>query len=199
MADNGVTCTTVGVATHGVNEDAKMKTIAEGTKDGDGKPGNFYKVDEPEPAAGHLHQGEPAGQPVVHLQEAVHPEAGRRGRAVGRTAPGLPDPLPRLHGFVRTTLKSNRPGRDAARRPDAVPDQRFPILAYVAVRAGQGGRRSPPTPGPSRASEQWWDKDWAGSDMYQKFWEQVVDWAMREAESGRLTLVDASTATAGCG
>ena len=43
MSDNAVSCTTVGVATHGAAENAKMKAIAEATKDGAGRPGKYYE------------------------------------------------------------------------------------------------------------------------------------------------------------
>src|SRR5262249_15456960 len=33
-----------------------------------------------------------------------------------------------------------------------------------------------------------WDREWAGSDMYSKFWEQVVEWSLRPTETGRLVM-----------
>src|SRR5262249_41797539 len=33
-----------------------------------------------------------------------------------------------------------------------------------------------------------WDKDWAGSDMYVKFWEQVITWSLRPSESKNFVL-----------
>ncbi|MGL6095773.1 MAG: VWA domain-containing protein, partial [Fimbriiglobus sp.] len=41
MAENAITCTTVGVATHGGTEKTRLQSIASGTKDGAGKPGTF--------------------------------------------------------------------------------------------------------------------------------------------------------------
>ena len=42
MAANNITCTTVGVATHGAAENSRLQKIAEGTKDGSGKPGSAF-------------------------------------------------------------------------------------------------------------------------------------------------------------
>jgi hypothetical protein len=73
--------------------------------------------------------------------------------------------------------------------PTPYPDQRFPLLASWRYGLGKAAAFTSDARTQPGAAEQWWDKDWVGSDMYQKFWEQVVNWAMREAERGRLTLV----------
>jgi uncharacterized membrane protein len=189
MADNGATCTTVGVATHGVNEDAKMKSIANGTRDADGKPGNFYKVTDPNqlPAI-YIKESRRVSQSFIYKEPFIPTVVGGAGSS-DVLAPGLPSPLPRLHGFVRSTLKSNVLVGMALEGPTPYPDQRFPLLASWRYGLGKAVAFTSDARTQPGADEQWWDKDWAASDMYQKFWEQVVNWAMREAERGKLTLV----------
>jgi uncharacterized membrane protein len=189
MADNGVTCTTVGVATHGASEDTKLKAIAEGTRDGDGKPGNFYKVTNPNqlPAI-YIKESRRVSQSFIYKESFVPTVVGGAGTS-DVLPPGLPNPLPRLHGFVRTTLKSNILAGMSLEGPTPYPDQRFPLLASWRYGLGKAVAFTSDARTQPGADEQWWDKDWVASDMYQKFWEQVVNWAMREAERGRLTLV----------
>ncbi|HET6575171.1 MAG TPA: VWA domain-containing protein [Fimbriiglobus sp.] len=189
MADNGATCTTVGVATHGVNEDAKMQAIASGTRDADGKPGNFYKVTNPNqlPAI-YIKESRRVSQSFIYKEPFVPGVVGVEGSS-DVLAPGLPSPLPRLHGFVRTTMKSNVLAGMSLEGPTPYPDQRFPLLASWRYGLGKAAAFTSDARTQPGSAEQWWDKEWVGSDMYQKFWEQVVNWAMREAERGRLTLV----------
>jgi uncharacterized membrane protein len=189
MADNGATCTTVGVATHGVNEDTKMKSIAEGTKDADGKPGNFYKVSNPNqlPAI-YIKESRRVSQSFISKDPFVPSYTGPAGSS-DVLALGLPNPLPKLHGFVRTTLKSNVLVGMSLEGPTPYPDQRFPVLASWRYGLGKAVAFTSDARTQPGAAEQWWDKDWVASEMYQKFWEQVVNWAMREAERGKLTLV----------
>ncbi len=176
MAAGGVTCTTVGVATHGAAEDSRLKEIADGTK------GNFYSVSDP------------TKLPSIYVKEArrvsqsfldVRPFVPTLRLRSGPTAK-LPDALPPLHGFVRTTL---RPDAFVEMPIEGPPqrDIRFPVLAYRQYRAGRtvaftSDARSQP------GGVLGWDREWVGSDLYQKFWEQVVGWAMRSVESGRVVI-----------
>jgi uncharacterized membrane protein len=179
MAANGITCTTVGVATHGGAEDSRLKTIA------DGANGNFYSVKDP------------AKLPSIYIKEArrvsqsflyTDPFVPELRTQEGPTA-RLPLRLPRLHGFVRTTLKSDAtaPAQMGIEGP-TVKDQRFPVLAYRQYGVGRSvaftsDARTQP------GGVLGWDREWVGSDIYQKFWEQAVGWAMRTAETGRLTVL----------
>ena len=103
MADNGITCTTVGVATHGGAEQSRLKSIAEATNDGKGKPGNFYNVTNPNqlPAI-YIKESRRVSQSFIYDKEFA-PQLKLRG---GPTD-GLPNALPPLFGFVRTTAKQN--------------------------------------------------------------------------------------------
>ena len=188
MAANAITCTTVGVATHGGAEKSRLKLIAEGTKDGNGKPGNFYDVTNPNQLPSiYIKESRRVSQSFIY-DKAFAPTIVGGGGTSDVLAPGLPNPLPNLHGFVRTTLKENVLVGMSIEGP-TVFDQRFPVLAAWRYGLGKGvaftsdARTQPGDP------KQWWDRDWVKSDVYQKFWEQLVNWSMREAERGKMTLV----------
>ena len=183
MAANAITCTTVGVATHGGAEKSKMKLIAEGTKDGSGRAGSFYDVTNPNqlPAI-YIKESRRVNQSFIY-DKKFDPQLKLRG---GPTD-ALPAALPPLWGFVRTTAKAN-PLVEVGVEGPAVFDQRFPVLAswrYGLGKAVAWTADARTTPG---SPQLYWDRDWAASDLYQKFWEGVVAWSMREAERGKLHL-----------
>ena len=67
-------------------------------------------------------------------------------------------------------------------------EQQFPVLAswqYGLGKAVAFTSDARTQPGGIRG----WDQDWAESDVYQKYWEQVVGWAMRAAEKGKMTII----------
>ena len=183
MAANAVTCTTVGVATHSAAMSTKLRSIAAGTKDGKGQPGNYYepKRGEDLPAI-YIKESRRVSQSFIFDKE-FQPQLRLRG---GPTD-GLPGGLPPLRGFVRTTLKES-PLVEMQIEGPKVFDQRFPVLAswqYGLGKAVAFTSDARTQPGGIRG----WDQDWAESDIYQKYWEQVVGWAMRAAEKGKLTVV----------
>lgn len=182
MTDNGITCTTIGVATHGVNEDAKMKLIANSTKDANGNPGNFHKPQSGKdlPAI-YIKETRKISQSFIFDREFV-PDIVLNGPPTE----GLPRPLSRLHGFVRTTNKQSPTQSMWIEGPrDAqAPEQVFPILA--TWRYGLG--KSVAFTSDAREDAKGWGRDWARDGLAQKYWENVVNWAMREAESGELAV-----------
>ena len=186
MKKAGITCTTIGVATHGVNEDTKMQTIAAGTSDAEGKPGNFHKVTDPTklPAI-YIKETRRISQSFIYKDPFTPKWVARGG-----PADGLPDALPRLYGFVRTTKKESPLCTMHIEGPiDEQSGARFPVLAswrYGLGKAVAFTADARTLPGKGILG---WDKDWAGSDIYQKHWEQTVTWAMREAERGSMTIV----------
>lgn len=184
MAANGITCTTVGVATHGGAEKSRMKAIAEGTRDGTGKPGNFYDVTNPNqlPAI-YIKESRRVSQMFIY-DKPFEPQL----RLRGGPSEGLPNALPRLHGFVRTTAKANPLVETAIEGPQVF-DQKFPVLASWRYGLGKAVAFTADARTQPGTAELYWDRDWVGSDVYQKFWEQAINWAMREAERGKLTLV----------
>ena len=175
--DKPITCTTVGVATHGVNEDAKLGSIAADTK------GNFYRVNDPHKLLSiYVKEARRVSQSFLHTKP-FEPVLRVRG---GPTA-AMPSPLPRLHGFVRTSLKPSAVAEMAVEGPQLAEDLKFPVVAYWQYGAGRSvaytsDARSQPE------GVQGWDREWVGSDVYAKFWEQTIAWAMRSAESGRLAV-----------
>ncbi|MGL4421704.1 MAG: hypothetical protein ACRCZF_13640, partial [Gemmataceae bacterium] len=182
MGENLVTCTTVGVATHSGAESGKLQRIAAGTKDGKGNPGAYY---EPRKAtdlpAIYIKESRRVSQSFIY-DRAFDPQLRLRG---GPTD-GLPSGLPRLHGFVRTTLKES-PLVEMQIEGPQVYDQKFPVLAswqYGLGKAVAFTSDARSQPGGLRG----WDRDWVGSDIYQKHWEQVVNWSMRAAEKGKLAM-----------
>src|SRR5262249_2101837 len=97
----------------------------------------------------------------------------------------LPDNLNPLYGYVRTTPKES-PLVEMPILAPQVGEQQFPILAYWHYGLGKSvAFTSDARSLPNRPA---WDREWAGSEMYKKFWEQVVDWALRPVETGRLTM-----------
>ncbi|OWK34537.1 VWA domain-containing protein [Fimbriiglobus ruber] len=189
MSQKGVTCTTIGVATHGGAEKSKLKTIAEATNDGEGKKGNFYDVTDPNqlPAI-YIKESRRVSQSFIYKEAFVPTVVGGAG-ASDVLAPGLPNPMPKLFGFVRSTLKQNVLAGMSLEGPTPYPDQRFPLLASWRYGLGKAVAFTSDARTMPGAEVKWWDRDWAASDMYQKFWEQVVNWVMREPERGKLTLV----------
>jgi uncharacterized membrane protein len=179
MRQNKVSVTTVGVATHGVSEDRKLIDIAGKTG------GRFYKVQSPKQL------------PAIYIKEtrivsrSFLYEQRFQPRLLLKSGPTerLPDPLPPLYGYVRTTPKQSPLVEMPIVGPPQPDGMDFPILAYWQYGLG----RSVAVTSDARTSKDQgrvlgWDRDWAGSEMYSKFWEQVVDYALRPTETGQLTM-----------
>jgi hypothetical protein len=168
-----ITCTTVCITTHGATEVAKMKAVADVTR------GRSYHVTDPRqlPAI-YIKESRLVSKSFVY-EKAFQPVLTLRG---GPTE-GLPADLEPLHGFVRT---SRRPGPlvEVPIQTPKMGDTSFPILAYWHYGLGKGvaftsDARSLP------GGPQFWDRDWASSNIYARFWEQVVDWSLRPVETGK--------------
>jgi uncharacterized membrane protein len=177
LRQNKISLTTIGVATHGVNEDQKLDDMSRKASPG----GKFYKVLNPK------------NLPAIYIKETrlvsqsfVYPNR-FQPRLMFKSGPTerLPDTLNPLYGFVRTTPKQSALVEMPILGPPQ-PDQEFPILAYwhyglgKAVAFTSDARSVPNKPA--------WDREWAGSDMYSKFWEQVVEYALRPTETGRMLM-----------
>ena len=189
MAAGGITCTTIGVATHGGAEKSKLKLIAEGTINGKGEKGNFYDVTNPNQLPSiYIKESRRVSQSFL-MQDAFAPERTGGAGAAEALAPGLPAKLPTLYGMVRTTMKANVLAGMSLKGPSPYPDQEFPLLASWRYGLGKAVAFTSDARTQPDAAIQFWDKDWASSEIYRRFWEQAVTWAMREAERGKLTLV----------
>jgi uncharacterized membrane protein len=175
MRASKITVSTVGVATHGPAQDQALGTIAKMTG------GRFYNVKSPK------------ALPAIYIKEtrlvsqAFVYEKRFQPRLIFKSGPTekLPDQLSPLYGFVRTTPKASAFVQMPILGP-ASGEQDFPVLAYWNYGLGKSAaftsdaRSIPGRPG--------WDRDWASSEMYLKFWEQIVDWALRSVETGRLMM-----------
>ncbi|HMC88910.1 MAG TPA: VWA domain-containing protein, partial [Gemmataceae bacterium] len=178
MKKAGVSLTTVGVATHGVNEDGKLREMAAKASRG----GSFHKVISPKalPAI-YIKETRLVSQSFVATNRFV-PQLLLRGGPTEK----LPERLNPLYGYVRTTPKQS-PLVEIAIGGPQLGEQEFPILAYwhyglgKAIAFTSDARSQPGRPA--------WDRDWASSDIYSKFWEQVVEWSLRPTETGRMTMM----------
>jgi hypothetical protein len=173
-----ITVTTVGVACHGANEDAKMAAIAKATN------GRYYG---PNTKPG---TSDPRQLPAIYIKEArmVSQSFLHQQRFVpilafaGGPADRLPDPLPPLYGFVRTTPKAS-PLVEIPIRTPRFADMEFPLLAYWHYGLGKAVAFTSDADGGLH-----WSRDWKDGDLFGKFWEQVIDWSLRPVESKRLMM-----------
>ncbi len=170
-----VTVTTVGVATHGAPQDVLMKQIATATK------GQCYLPKKAsELPAIYIKETRLIAQSFVH-EQLFAPVVNFRA---GPTA-GFPDSVPNLRGFVRTTKKtgSNLRVEEALSTPPFA-GQVFPLLASWQYGLGKSVAFTSDAGQPK-----FWSEDWAKSPLYGKFWEQIVDGALRPVESKNLTIL----------
>jgi Mg-chelatase subunit ChlD/uncharacterized membrane protein len=170
MRKDKVTVSTVGVATHGAALDQAMAQIANATG------GRYHKVTNPNllPAI-YIKETRLVSQSFVYEK----PFKPRAMPLPGGPTENLAD-VPQLFGFVRTTPKQSPLVGIPIESPE-FNGQVFPILAYWQYGLGKSVAFTS-SPG-IRPEKLRWDPDWAKSDMYVKFWEQVVTWALRPTES----------------
>jgi uncharacterized membrane protein len=178
MKRDGVTVSTVGVATHGAALDQALAKIARATG---GRP--YLPKNANELPAIYTKETRLVSQSFLYENKK-----GFRPTLLYRTGPTekLSD-LPPLFGFVRTTAK---PSVDIPIKSPLFADQDYPLLAYwhyglgkaVAFTSDACKHQLPDN------KTVYWAADWARSQMYAKFWEQVIDWSLRAVESKRLTM-----------
>jgi uncharacterized membrane protein len=95
---------------------------------------------------------------------------------------GVETSLPPLTGFVLTTLKQNPLVERLLRAPQPEKDENSTLLAAWTYGAGKAVALT--TDAGSR-----WTSQWTGWDGYDKFYSQIVRWAMRPADdTGNLTV-----------
>jgi uncharacterized membrane protein len=177
MKAAGVTCTTVCITSHGALEKTKMKDIATATG------GRAYVPTSPN------------NLPAIYIQETrvvsqsfIHDKKFTPAlRQASGPAASLPADLPPLYGFVRTTKKPSTLTNMAIEGP-STGDQEYPVLAYWQYGLGKAVAFTSDAR-TQAAGIQGWDRDWASSDIYLKFWEQVIGWSLRSVETGRLAMI----------
>jgi uncharacterized membrane protein len=175
MKRDKVTVTTVGVATHGASQDQALKAISDKTG------GRFYKVVSPRALPSiYVKETRIVSQSFLYEKRFVPQLLFKDG-----PTEKLPDTLAPLYGFVRTSPKQSPLVQIPIVGP-STPDQVMPILAYWNYGLGKSvAFTSDARSLPGRPA---WDRDWASSDMYSKFWEQVLEWSLRPTETGRLAM-----------
>jgi hypothetical protein len=167
-----VTCTTVCITTHGQNEVKKMAAVAKLTN---GR--SYYITDPKELPAIYIKETRLVSQSFVH-EGKIMPELRPLGPVVDLEAP-----LPPLYGFVRTNRRPS-PLVEIPIESPKLGEYKFPLLAYWQYGLGKSvAFTSDARTRPGGAT--FWDKDWASSPLYAKFWEQTVDWALRPTETGK--------------
>lgn len=176
MKASKVTVTTVGIATHGAPQDQTLANIAKATG------GRYYNVKSAKALPSiYIKESRLVSQSFVY-EKAFKP---RYDAVLGGPLEGL-DNFPSLYGFVRTTPKQSVLVHMPLLGPPTA-DQDFPILAYWHYGLG----KSVVFTSDARSLEErgTWDRDWAHKwDKYTKFWEQVVGWAVRSVETGKLAM-----------
>lgn len=172
---NRITCTTICVTSHGQPEIQRMMSVATATG------GKFYNVTSPKQLPEiYTKEVRTVSQSWIYDKKFQPKLAFAAG-----PADKLPKELEPLYGFVRTTAKPS----PLVEKPILGPpmgDQDFPILAYWQY--GLGKSVAWTSDARSGGGIRTWDQDWADSPLYQRFWEQMVDYALRAVETGKLTM-----------
>ncbi|GIW95583.1 MAG: hypothetical protein KatS3mg110_3624 [Pirellulaceae bacterium] len=164
----GIPISTVAVAAHGPAEQAVLQNIAMITG------GNFYSVTNPR-ALPKIFQREArrVAKPVIFERENIPVQVVMDHSSHGLTGASVPP----ISGFVLTTVKDN-PLVEVPIRADAPqPSENTALLATwtyglgrVAAWTSDAGNR--------------WAASWTGWDQYDRFFTQLVRWAMRPSDTG---------------
>ena len=174
IAKDKITCTTVCITSHGQDEVNKMKAVAQLTN------GRSYHVKDP------------SELPQIYIKESrlvsksfVY-EKRFDPRLISQQGPteGIPVKLPPLYGFVRTTPKTSSLVQELIKTP-LIDKYEFPILATWQYGLGKSVAFTSDARTLAKQDHTFWDRDWANSDIYGKFWEQSVDWVLRPVETGK--------------
>ena len=174
IRNSKITCTTVCITTHGKNEIDKMKAVAQFCK------GRSYHITDPkELPAIYIKETRLVSQSFLHEKKF---EPHLMGVREGPTE-GVQDPLPPLYGFVRTTPKESSLVKILIETPK-IGQYKFPILAAWQYGLGKSVAFTSDARTLAQGSV-FWDKDWASSDLYARFWEQTMDWVLRPTETGK--------------
>ncbi len=176
MKKDKITISTVGVATHGAPQSQALASISQATG------GRFYNVTNPNmlPAV-YIKETRLVSQSFVY-DKKFNVDV----RFQGGPAAKLPEKLPPLYGFVRTSPKAGPLVEVPLETQKLTADMTFPILAYWHY--GLGKSVAFTSDARSQKDRRTWDRDWADSDIYDQFWEQVIDWCCAPTESKNLVV-----------
>ncbi|HWY88060.1 MAG TPA: vWA domain-containing protein, partial [Gemmataceae bacterium] len=168
-----ITCTTVCITTHGAAEVQKMALVAKLTG------GRSYHIKDPsELPAIYIKESRLVSQSFVFDKKFAPRLVFANGPTEGMK--GLED----LYGFVRTTRRPS-PLVEVPIETPQIGEAKFPILAYWQYGLGKSVAFTSDARSLLREKENFWDKDWASSDMYIKFWEQTVEYVLRAVDTGK--------------
>ncbi len=180
-----ISLTAICITSHGQAAVDKMKSIPAASYL-PGKASKFYYVTDPKqlPAI-YIKESRIVSQSFIH-DKPFQPQVTAAGRAT-RPTNNLPEPLPKLQGFVRTTPRDSKLVEVTIVTPK-LGDLQFPILAQwqyglgtvLAFTSDAQTREKGPVG---------WDRDWASDKMYKQFWDQVVKYALRREEQGGMLRV----------
>jgi uncharacterized membrane protein len=169
--DAKVTCSTVAIAAHGGTERVKMQQMATATK------GRFYEVLNPKALPQiFIHETRIVSRPL--LFEKTPPWL---PRMVSPTEPvaGLKGDVPGITGLVLTTAKPTADVPVISPLPPELPNT--PVVAHWQY---QLGRSVAVTTDAGRK----WTAGWQKTDLYPKFWGQLVRWMLRPGDNKNLTM-----------
>lgn len=170
-----VTVSTVAIGSHGPAESGLLQSIANQTG------GKYYAVNNPK-AIPKIFQRESrrVARPLLFNEQFkpyILPAA--RGHEMLQN---IDDELPNLGGFVMTTVKENPLVEVLIRSPKPGEDSNSTILAAWTYGAGKTCAFTSNAGGT-------WAADWTGWDNYNKFYSQMIRWAMRPVnEEGKFTV-----------
>jgi uncharacterized membrane protein len=176
-----ITLTTVCITTHGAAEVEKMKKLARLVGDVGKRKSSAYHVTNPNllPEI-YIKETRLVSQSFVY-DKRFEPILSPRGGPVEGLKPADVKPL---HGFVRTTLRPSALVEAPIRTPK-LDGYTFPLLAYWHYGLGKAVAFTSDALTHEGDPVLHWDREWAFSEMYGRFWEQVVDWSLRALESGK--------------
>jgi uncharacterized membrane protein len=179
-----ITVTTVCITSHGQGEYKNMAVIAKATGGREypapGPDGTYKALNPNELPQIYMKETRLVSQSFFH-DKPFWPELLQRS---GPTE-GLPDKLPQLHGFVRTSLRTGPLVQLAIQSPK-IGENPWPILAHWQYGLGKGvAFTSDALPTPAVAEEATaWSRDWQKEGIYGQFWQQLVAWSLREVDKG---------------
>ncbi len=169
----GVKITTVAVGTHGPAGDQTLQSLAAATG------GQYYVVSDPK-VLPKIYQREArrVARPLVKDLNNVTP----RLVYPHEILEGIDGPLPPISGMVLTTVKENPLVEVAIRSPEPPEPENSTIMA--AWTYGLGRTAVVTTDAGHR-----WAASWTTWENYDKFYSQLVRWAMRpSSEQGKYTV-----------
>jgi uncharacterized membrane protein len=184
-----ITVTTVCITSHGQGEYKNMGYVAKITggreypqPDGDG---NYTPLDPQQLPQIYMKETRLISQSFIYEKTFIPRLLLHGGPTEGL---GRDEALPPLHGLVRATPRTGPLVQLSIMTP-VLGDAAWPVLAHWQYGLGKGiaftSDALTKPGGADDAKNLSWDRDWAKSEMYSKFWDQLVEWSLRELDKGK--------------